>query len=236
MSNMKNIATVATTLLFCLGTSSAFANTNNHGYDKQHNNQHHREMQREAMQKLNLTDSQKETIKLMRRQANRLADAQNKHAVFAVLTPEQQATMLANQATRQAEHRPMKRGAERLEKLLKMADKVAATEEQKSQLTAIHSESSAQMQSYQASMMAHKMAERGLIQSAEFDIDAWQALQDDFAPTVNKIDALREKVQADIKTVFTPEQQKKLRKMKQRKGKSMQGHSKSQRKDKKSRD
>ncbi|MDG1121893.1 MAG: hypothetical protein P8N45_05565, partial [Glaciecola sp.] len=78
------------------------------------------------------------------------------------------------------------------------------------------------MQSYHSNVMAHKMSERALIQADEFDTDAWQALQDEFAPTAVAIGVARAKTKFDIKQVFTAEQQKQLRKMKQRMNKKGQ--------------
>ncbi|MDG1122810.1 MAG: Spy/CpxP family protein refolding chaperone, partial [Glaciecola sp.] len=219
-SNMKKIVTVATTLLFCLGTQSVLA--------QPQQDEHQREQLRSVMQELNLSDSQKEAIQTIRqqakegrslfrgerdeamelmrqgkqldtwdeatarslveskitnRQAFELVNAQNKHAVFAVLTAEQQAQFNAIQAEKHADRDPLKRQEKRLSKLLRMANKVDATDEQISQLTDIHNTATASMQSYHSNVMAHKMSERALIQADEFDTDAWQALQDEFAPT-----------------------------------------------------
>jgi Spy/CpxP family protein refolding chaperone len=253
MSNMKKIVTVATTLLFCLGTQSVLAQSQQRDHQRDH--------ERSAMQELNLSDSQKEAIqairqqakqdrslfrgerdeeqKLMRqnkqisswdaatarslveskitnRQAHQLANAQNRQAVFAVLTADQQQTLIANQAARHADRDPLKRQQQRLEKLLRMANKVDATEAQLAQLTSIHNDATAAMQSYHNTVMTQKMAERSLIQVAEFDTGAWQTLQDEFAPTAIEIGVLRAKTKFDIQQVFNPKQQKKLRKMKQR--------------------
>lgn len=252
-SNMKKIVTVATTLLFCLGTQSVLA--------QPQQDEHQREQLRSVMQELNLSDSQKEAIQTIRpqakegrslfrgerdeamelmrqgkqldtwdeatarslveskitnRQAFELVNAQNKHAVFAVLTAEQQAQFNAIQAEKHADRDPLKRQEKRLSKLLRMANKVDATDDQISQLTDIHNTAAASMQSYHSSVMAHKMSERALIQADEFDTDAWQALQDEFAPTAIEIGVARAKTKFDIKQVFTAEQQKQLRKMKQR--------------------
>ena len=60
-SNMKKIVTVATTLLFCLGTQSVLA--------QPQQDEHQREQLRSVMQELNLSDSQKEAIQTIRQQA-----------------------------------------------------------------------------------------------------------------------------------------------------------------------
>jgi Spy/CpxP family protein refolding chaperone len=249
MSNMKKIVTVATTLMFCLGTQSVLAQSQQ------------RDHERPAMQELNLSDSQKEAIqairqqakqdcslfrgerdealklmrqnkqsgtwdaatarslvqsKLINRQAHQLANAQNRQAVFAVLTAEQQAKFNANQVARHTVRDPLKREQKRLKQLLRMANKVDATEAQLAQLTTIHNDASTAMQTYHNNLMTHKMAERSLIQAAEFDTQAWQTLQDEFAPTAIEIGVLRAKTKYDIQQVFNAKQQKKLRKMKQR--------------------
>ena len=103
-----------------------------------------------------------------------------------------------------------------------MANKVDATDDQISQLTDIHNTAAASMQSYHSSVMAHKMSERALIQAAEFNTDAWQVLQDEFAPTAVAIGVSVAKTKFDIKQVFTDKQQKQLRKMKQRMNKKDQ--------------
>jgi len=61
MSNMKKIVTVATTLLFCLGTQSVLAQSQQRDHQRDH--------ERSAMQELNLSDSQKEAIQSIREQA-----------------------------------------------------------------------------------------------------------------------------------------------------------------------
>ena len=59
--------------------------------------------------------------KITNRQAFELVNAQNKHAVFAVLTAEQQAQFNAIQAEKHADRDPLKRQEKRLSKLLRMA-------------------------------------------------------------------------------------------------------------------
>ena len=253
MINMKKIVTVATTLLFCLGTQSVLAQSQQRDHQRDH--------ERSAMQELNLSDSQKEAMQAIRehakegrsmfrgerdealelmrqskqsgtwdgttarsfvesriinRQAHQLANAQNRQAVFAVLTAEQQAKFNTNQAARYAVRDPLKREQKRLKQLLRMANKVDATEAQLAQLTTIHNDATTAMQTYHNTMMTQKMAERSLIQAAEFDTQAWQTLQEEFAPTAIEIGVLRAKTKFDIQQVFNAKQQKKWRKMKQR--------------------
>jgi Spy/CpxP family protein refolding chaperone len=253
MSNMKKIVTVATTLMFCLGTQSVLAQSQQRDHQRDH--------ERSAMQELNLSDSQKEAIQAIReqakegrslfkgerdealelmrqskqsgkwdaatagslveskitnRQAHQLANAQNRQAVFAVLTAEQQQTLIANQADKIAARDLLKREQKRLKKLLRMAKKVDATEAQLAQLTTIHNDTTAAMQTYHNAIMSQKMAERSLIQVSEFDTQAWQTLQDEFTPTAIEIGVLRAKTKFDIQQVFNAKQQKKWRKMKQR--------------------
>ena len=159
--------------------------------------------------------------KIANRQASKLAQAETKHAMFAVLTEAQQAQLAEKHEDRRADKSPEAREAKQLKRLLKMANRVDATDAQIDELKTLHTQHLAAMSALKASAMAHKEAERALIHADEFDVAQWNELQADFTDTAVNIGLQKAQHRYAMNQVFTEDQQAQLQTMKQKMQKKM---------------
>ncbi|MGJ8681243.1 Spy/CpxP family protein refolding chaperone [Paraglaciecola sp.] len=150
-----------------------------------------------------------------------LRQAQNKHAVWNLLTTEQQ-TQFANII---AEHKAKaEEGAGKRKKgskgpksqKRKMAKRLGLDEAQKTQLASIKTQTKESAGELKANLKAFKQAERTLIHSAEFSADAWASLHQTHQADFLAKAILEAKTKHQIWNVLTEEQQEKAQKMQRR--------------------
>jgi protein CpxP len=154
-------------------------------------------------------------------QAKALQRATNKNQVWNLLTEAQQDEFVVFSDALKAERKGKgvagwKEG-KRKGKKLKRLD---LSEVQLATINAIKNESKATGQKIKAKLQVYKQAEQLLVQSADFDADAWQALNNEYQANFLTMAILKAKTQHDIWNQLTPEQQAKAaEKIKGKRGK-----------------
>lgn len=159
--------------------------------------------------------------KVANRQANKLAQAEIKHAMYAVLTKAQQAQLAEKRAAHKAGKASEARAAKQHKRLLKMAQRVGATESQISELKVLHTQHVSVMNSLKITAQDHKRAEQAIIHADEFDVAQWHELQAAFTDSAIELGLQKAQYQHAVKQVFNDEQQAQLKAMKKRAQKKM---------------
>jgi Spy/CpxP family protein refolding chaperone len=143
-------------------------------------------------------------------QAKALERATNKNQVWNLLTEAQQDEFVvffdALRAVRKGKGvTGSKRGNHRGNKLARLD----LSEVQLAAIIVIKNESKATGKKTKAKLQVYKQAEQLLVQSADFDAAAWQALNNEYQANFLTIAILKAKTQHDIWNQLTPEQQAK---------------------------
>jgi len=141
-------------------------------------------------------------------QEKALQRATNKHQVWNLLTAAQQAEFVEQSETRKAERDEMRtegnrKGKSRVQKL----ESLDLTEEQLSAVKAIRTAAKENGEEIGAKLKNFKQAERSLIQSADFNPEAWLVLNTEYQADFMALALLKSKSKFDIWKLLTPEQQ-----------------------------
>jgi Spy/CpxP family protein refolding chaperone len=155
------------------------------------------------------------------KQEKALQRATNKNQVWNLLTETQQAEFVAlldtHKAEREENRSKDKSKGKRNGKMLKRLD---LTEEQLTAVKAIKTAAKANREETQAKLKTFRQAERALIQSSNFNAEAWQALSNEYQADFLAMAELNAQSEHDIWNLLTPEQQAKAeKKAKHNKGK-----------------
>jgi protein CpxP len=166
-----------------------------------------------------------------------LARAQNKHAIWSLLTAEQQQEfdeLIASRKSK-AEKKASKGGKKGQKgqkgKKKKAAKRLGLDEGQKAEIAAIKAQAKESAVLLKENLKSFKQAERALVKSAEFSQDAWLSLQQQYQADLLAAAVLKSKTKHLMWNVLTAEQQAKAQKMK-RHTKGKKGGKKSQKKQK----
>lgn len=143
-------------------------------------------------------------------QEKALQRAANKNQVWNLLTESQQVEFVAQVKARIAKHNATssegKRKGKRKGNMLKGLD---FTEEQLAAVKAIKTAEKESGEAIRAKLKTFKQAEQALVQSTDFNLEAWQALNSEYQADFVTMGLLRSKSKHDIWTIMTPEQQAK---------------------------
>lgn len=144
------------------------------------------------------------------KQEKALQRAINKNQVWNLLTETQQAEFVAQLETRMAKHDAKSSKGERKGKRkgnkLKRLD---FTEEQLAAVKAIKTAEKESGEAIKAKLKTFKHAERALVQSPNFSLEAWQVLNSEYQADFVTMGLLRSKSKHDIWNIMTPAQQAK---------------------------
>jgi protein CpxP len=148
-------------------------------------------------------------------QEKALQRATNKNQVWNLLTSAQQVEFVAHfnklkaeQKIRKVERQEMKaegkrKGKHRGQKL----ERLDLTEEQLAAVKVIKAEAKSSGEETKAKLNSFKQAERSLVQSTDFNAEAWQTLSNVYKADFLAMAVLRAKTKHDIWNQLTPEQQ-----------------------------
>lgn len=141
-------------------------------------------------------------------QSQRYAAAVLRHRIYHVLTSEQQAELDEKMAKRAAISSHRKGGKMREDRSpFAMLD---LTDEQQASLEAIKAAMATQRESKMEAMKTQRAAEQALIKQAEFDDDAWYALDGEFKFTAITQQVAHTLMRQDMLAVLTTEQREQL--------------------------
>ncbi len=171
---------------------------------------------------------------------NKLSQAQNKHAVWNVLTPEQQAQLIQLKEERKAKQDAATDGpkkGKKNKKKGKKGGKLNLTDAQKESMAAIRNAAKTDAAAVKERLKAFKLAEKSLIQSPDFSAEAWTSLHSQYKNDFLAAALIKTKAKHDSWNVLTPEQQAKAaaKKAKEKKRAAKKG-SKGERKNKQKRE
>jgi Spy/CpxP family protein refolding chaperone len=136
----------------------------------------------------------------------RLIDATSKHAVYHLLSDEQQAQLLDLMENRP--ERPSK-----LAKLSKRLEKLNLDDAQTAAVTALIEAHQLEMQAFKANKSAAKEAQHALITAETFDQNAWSQLFDSNVENMVAAKVTTAKFKFDLKALLTDKQVKRLKKL-----------------------
>jgi Spy/CpxP family protein refolding chaperone len=157
-----------------------------------------------------------------------LQRANNKNQVWNLLTSAQQVEFVAHfnglkagQKIRKVEREEMKaegkrKGRPRGQKI----EHLDLTEEQLAAVKVIKTVAESSAEETKDKLKSFKRAERLLVQSTNFNVEAWQTLSNEYKADFLAIAVLRAKTKHDIWNLLTPEQQLKAQKQNKHKGKN----------------
>ncbi|WP_100658043.1 Spy/CpxP family protein refolding chaperone [Alteromonas flava] len=134
-----------------------------------------------------------------------------RHNIWLLLTPEQQ-TEFMQLARPQDKERP-----DWSERLPHMAEKLSLSDEQQAVMQTLLQETSQVIAPLKQQLQALRAQERALIQATEFDVDAWEALFNEYQPVQQQITLNRTYLQHQMFNQLNEAQQDKLEALMQRK-------------------
>jgi Spy/CpxP family protein refolding chaperone len=141
--------------------------------------------------------------------------AETKHAIWALLTEEQQQKW-QERIDNRVEREPRDFNTERQAKFFERLD---FTDIQIEQATQIREQAFASMEALKVKRRAFKQAEFDLITADEFSVEAWQALHAQYAADFNQGQIIALETRNQMFNLMTEEQRQRAERIKKRKGK-----------------
>jgi Spy/CpxP family protein refolding chaperone len=138
------------------------------------------------------------------KQQKALQRASNKNQVWNLLTDAQQAEFVTQLETRKAKREKMNAKDERKNK---KQNRLGFTEEQLAAIQVIKEAAKESRQEIKTQLKSYKQAEQSLIQSVNFDSEAWQTLSSEYQANFLAMVLLKAKTKHDIWNLMTTEQQ-----------------------------
>ncbi len=133
-----------------------------------------------------------------------------KHQAFQVLTDEQK-TVLSEKTPSTDKQKSA------LKKIAKLSRRLNLSETQDAELESLMEKQIADISAFESEINAHKLAKKALIQADEFDQEAWNALQMNYASTQASIRLIKLETRFNFKKVLNEVQLEKLSKIENRK-------------------
>lgn len=137
-------------------------------------------------------------------QEKALQRASNKHQVWRLLTEIQQTEFVPQLDSRKAKRKEKRAESKREHKKLK---RLGFTEDQLAAVKAIKTAAKENGAKVKAKLKSYQQAERALIQSANFNPEAWESLNTEYQADFMVMAILKTKSKHDIWNLMTPEQQ-----------------------------
>ena len=150
------------------------------------------------------------------KQQVQLNKAKSKHAVFLLLSDEQQAELLEKMADKKDRKAKKGKKDKKRGKNKRMAKRLDLSDEQKEEIKAIKKASKAQFELVRKNMQSFKDAEDTLVFSDSFDEAAWISLSNSHSDAFSSAQLAKMKAKYEEYNVLTAEQKLKLAEMREK--------------------